>query len=130
MTPGAYLALRRGAAGMTPADVDAQLGWEPDTMADIEERLRGASADLNAGASVDASTRKRVEVPAALMEALHGIFPFDPIIARRLGEGNSARVCTGCGCSERDPCWDEAKGACGWAGPALCTDCKDHGVIG
>lgn len=110
MTPGAYLALRRGSAGMTPAGVDAALGLEPDTMADVEQRLRTAPADL--------------------LDALHGVFPFDPIIARRLGEGSSARVCTGCGCSERDPCWDDAKGGCAWAGPALCSDCKDHGVIG
>lgn len=110
MTPGAYLGLRRGSAGMRQADVDAALGWERGTMADIEERLRTA--------------------PSALMEALHGVFPFDPVIARRLGEGNSARVCNGCGCSERDPCWDEQKGGCAWAGPALCTDCRDNGVIG
>lgn len=109
MTPGAYLALRRGAAGMTRPMVDAQMGWQPGRMAEIEDKMR--------------------QVPAHVLEELDGMFPFDPIIARRLGEGSSARVCTGCGCSERDPCWDDAKGGCAWASPALCTDCRDNGVI-
>ena len=109
MTPGEYLALRRGAAGLTQGVIDAKLGWEAGTMADIEQRLRTA--------------------PAALMEALHGAFPFDPIIARRIGEGNLARICTGCGCSEMDACWDDERGGCNWVAPSFCSDCKDRGIL-
>ncbi|MEI6417491.1 MAG: helix-turn-helix transcriptional regulator [Sphingomonadales bacterium] len=110
MTPGAYLALRRGAAGLMPAQVDQALGWEPETMAWIEGNLRRVTPEL--------------------MDALHGVFPFDPIIARRLGEGSPARVCRGCGCSESDACWDEKRGGCHWVAPTLCSDCRDTGVIG
>ena len=109
MTPGAYLALRRGAANLAPADVDAMLGWDAGSMADIEQRLRTA--------------------PSALMDALHGAFPFDPIICRRLGEGSEARVCFGCGCSEMDACDSEASGPCCWVARNLCSDCQGRGVL-
>lgn len=109
MTPGGYLALRRGAAGLLPADVDAKIGWHFGTMADIEGKLRKA--------------------PEQLMEALHGAFPFDPIIARRLGEGSEARVCHGCGCSQMDACWNEKDGSCCWVARNLCSDCQGKGVL-
>ncbi len=110
MTPGAYLALRRGAAGLDPADVDRLLGWEAGAMADFERTLRSA--------------------PAELMDALHGAFPFDPIIARRLGEGSPARVCHGCGCSQMDACWDEEScTGCHWVSETLCSDCRSKGVL-
>lgn len=110
MTPGSYLALRRGSAGMTRPMVDAQMGWQPGRMAEIEDKMR--------------------QVPAHVLEELHGVFPFDPIVARRLGEGSHARVCAGCGCSESDACWDEQRGGCHWVSAALCSDCRHQGVIG
>jgi hypothetical protein len=109
VTPGAYLALRRGAAGLSPADVDTKAGWRPGTMAWVEDRMRIAAADL--------------------LEDLHGAFPFDPIIARRLGEGSPARVCHGCGCSEMDLCWNEKDGSCCWVARNLCSDCQGKGVL-
>jgi hypothetical protein len=110
MTPGAYLALRRGAAGLSPADVDAKAGWRPGTMAWVEDRMRKAEPGL--------------------LDALHGAFPFDPIIARRLGEGSPARVCHGCGCSQMDACWDEDNcTGCHWVSETLCSDCKSRGVL-
>lgn len=110
MTPGAYLALRRGAAGLSPADVDTKIGWRPGMTADIEQHLRTANPHV--------------------MELMHGAFPFDPIIARRLGEGSEARVCHGCSCSQMDACWDEDNcTGCHWVSETLCSDCKGRGVL-
>jgi hypothetical protein len=110
VTPGAYLALRRGAAGLSPADVDSMIpGWVAGTMAEIEAL--------------------QSRMPASLLEVLEGTFPFDPIIARRLGEGSEARVCHGCGCSQMDACWDEERGGCCWVARNLCSDCQGKGVL-
>jgi hypothetical protein len=110
VTPGAYLALRRGAAGLSPADVDAMIRWQPGMMTRIEALPR--------------------TIPAEVLDTLNGAFPFDPIIARRLGEGSPARVCHGCGCSQMDACWDEEScTGCHWVSETLCSDCARKGVL-
>lgn len=37
----------------------------------------------------------------------------------------SEPTCRLCGCTETNACYDEERGACGWAAPGVCTHCAD-----
>ena len=121
MTPGGYLSRRRRAAGLTCEQVDdliqgriLKLGrwalWPRGNMAIIEATLRHDAGDL--------------------VELLEGIFPFDPVVLRRIAEGSETRICRECGCSELDACWDEKRGGCHWVNRDLCSDCQAQGIVG
>jgi hypothetical protein len=114
MTPGGYLSRRRRAAGLEPADVDRAMtdrgvaGWYRGDWLAIEATLRRVTMDLAA--------------------SLEGIFPFDPIVLRRISEGAETRVCDACGCSEMDPCQGADGMPCHWISRDLCSDCNNRGV--
>ncbi|HEX8224492.1 MAG TPA: hypothetical protein VF605_11810 [Allosphingosinicella sp.] len=106
MTPGAYIRLRREAAGLTAAGVEAELG---DSVTQLGAALEFLEAD-------------RVKATYADARLLGRVFPISPAIVSELGCGTSPAICRGCGCSEFDPC-DEGGRACAWAEPDLCTSC-------
>lgn len=111
---GAYLALRRRAAGLTIADVA--------TMIAANASWRGFNADLLRGIEAGAI------VPSpGFVDRLRGAFAFDRFIVRQLvcAIHPAPELCRVCGCSALDACDDEQAGPCGWASTAhdLCTHC-------
>lgn len=87
MTPGAYLRMRRQAAGLSYVDVGRLLGAErlssPIELIEVDAR-RPSADDIS---------------------RLHRLFNFDgEVLARLLAGDDSDRICSGCGCTEWDPC--------------------------
>lgn len=115
-TPGAYLKMRRCAAGKTPADVARALAVEPQ----LDERARTEWIELIEADAQPASFRTIV--------ALKRIYPFDLRVLtalERIAQGSvetPPRLCRICACSWEDPCVD-IHGPCGWAAHDLCTAC-------
>jgi len=116
-TPGAYIKMRRCAAGFSVADVAARLQAEPH----IDERGRVEWLEL-----IEADAQ-----PCALatIVALRRIFPFDLdvlVALERIAQGSTETppmICRICGCSELDAC-DEGFGhGCAWVEPGLCSCC-------
>jgi transcriptional regulator with XRE-family HTH domain len=113
ITPGAYLKLRRTAAGMSIADVAARLRTVPR----IAEHIRAEQLQL-----IEADVQ-----PANLstIVALQGVYSFDLRILIRLSEiqlgidREPPRLCKICGCSE----WDACPGRCAWVGLDACSSC-------
>lgn len=118
MRPGAYLALRRTAAGLTVEDVAARVGTDPQLkLRDRVEWLKRIEADVD-------------PITISVAAALQKVFAFSPDVLVRLAnlhDGASDRIeaprlCHVCGCSEFDPCDDHGQG-CAWAGPDICSCC-------
>lgn len=107
MKPGFYIALRRRAARLTVAEVEAELG--------------AGGARLSAPlALLEAERAKPTYADARL---LGRVFPISAAVVSELGCGTGPRICRSCGCSQFDPC-DEGNGrGCAWAEPDLCTAC-------
>jgi hypothetical protein len=101
VTPGRYLRLRRQAAGLGLADLP----------------IRGLSALV-----IERDVR-----PATIIEVdeLRCAFQFDTQILAAIGRGTIPRLCSVCGCSELDACWDELTGGCHWVEQGLCSACAD-----
>ena len=125
LSPGAYLALRRAAAGLSVDDVARQLAmlpWAlvpatPAAVALLAARLRDAEGG---GAPFTA--------PQAAL--IRNVFRFDLDVYLALidlaaaGPGSGLpvpQICTGCGCTWHDACETE-EGPCAWtADPHRCT---------
>ncbi|MFD1949910.1 hypothetical protein ACFSGX_03890 [Sphingomonas arantia] len=114
MTPAAYLRLRRVAAGLSIGDVATVLAPRIANRRTAFALVRLWEAD-----GVIAEPTDVIRLRAA--------FRFDVAVYRQLCEGpedRHPRICTGCACSERDPCLSELAGTCGWASDTLCTRCE------
>ena len=119
-TPGAYLKMRRCAAGLTPTDVAEQLTAEPH----VDLRTRAEWIEL-----IEADAQ-----PATLSTiiALRRVYSFDLdvlVALERIAQGSTETppmICHICGCSHDDPCAINAMiGAyCSWAAPNLCSNCQ------
>ena len=120
ITPGAFLKHRRCAAGLSPADVAAQLHVEPYR---FDERARAEWIEL-----IEADAQP---ADLDLVVALQAIFPFDMrilIALVRISQGSDEkppRLCRVCACSEWDPCVVNGHG-CAWVADDLCSA---HGGI-
>ena len=123
-TPGAYLKHRRTAAGLAIVDVAAQLVTEPR----MAEHVRAEWIEL-----IEADVH-----PATFhtIVALRCAYPFsldvlERLVAIHMGAPYKApQLCRICACSECDPCVDTvAHSCCAWAGPDLCTGCRDDDPI-
>lgn len=111
LKPGAYLRLRREAAGLSLDDVAFMVSAD-----DVWTAFNKALLDL-----IEAD--EHVPGPP-FVDRLRGAFAFDPFIYRQLAAGFPVRTCRTCGCSALDACDDEENGPCGWAAdPDLCTRC-------
>lgn len=120
MTPGSYLRKRRTAAGLSIEQVAASIATDPR----LHEIDRCAWLRL----IEDDVTMVTVDIAAALLR----VFRFDPDALRQLIHfhafhsffSHEVMLCRICGCSQRDPCWDETTAsACAWASPGICTAC-------
>lgn len=121
ITPGAYLKMRRCAAGLSAADVAARVHTEPQ----VDERARREWIELIEADAQPATLRTII--------ALKKIYPFDLQVLVRLeqivqGAALSApRLCQFCGCSDNDACMAGNR-PCSWVGPVVCSTCA--GVAG
>jgi hypothetical protein len=115
ITPGAFLKHRRCAAGLSPADVAAELHVEPYR---FDVRARAEWIEL-----IEADAQP---ADLDLVVALQQIFPFDLrilIALVRIAQGSDEkppRLCRICACSHWDPCMINGHG-CAWAEPDLCS---------
>lgn len=119
LTPGQYIAKRRAAAGLSIADVAAEIGTDP-RLGEIDRTawLNRIEADV-------------APVTLDVFAALHDCFPMDPTALQRLIDlrdlpndyAEAPRLCRICACSEFDPCVADHMNFCGWAGHDLCTAC-------
>lgn len=105
MTPGAYIRLRREAAGMSIEQVEVVT---PAGM------LSAPLAELEAGTAMPQGIDGAV---------LSHAFPIDDMAIAALVDGEPVRICRECGCSQRDPCEQRVDIFCGWAEADLCTAC-------
>lgn len=118
LTPGAYLARRRQAAGMSIDDVAERIATDPR----LDQRARCAwLAQMEADLS---------PIAAESINALALCFPFSRIALQALA--NHARepdrfavprICRTCACSELDACLSADRVPCAWKEDDLCTAC-------
>ena len=113
MTPGAYLRLRREAAGLSVEQVAERLRTEPR----IAEFARAEWIELIEGDAMPAAFSTIV--------ALRCAFRFDLAVLEALAIAQlgafavAIPICRKCGCTEEDAC----AGRCWWAEPDLCSAC-------
>lgn len=111
--PGAYLRLRREAAGLSVADV-AELIAPSRILVALNERL---IPQIEAG---------EIRPHPSWVAKLSTVYRFDRHLFDLLASFDVLmRVCTVCGCSDLDRCDDEADGSCAWSAerPDTCTHC-------
>lgn len=119
LTPGAYLARRRAAAGLSIVDVAIRLGTDPR----IAEHARARWIEQIEADAVPASFNTIV--------ALRWAYPFDlEVLERLVGIALGAhlmppQLCRVCACSEFDPCSGARDFTCSWVRPDLCSACID-----
>jgi hypothetical protein len=119
VTPGAYLALRRAAAGRSIDDVAARVATEP-AVPERDRRLWIAMIEAD-----------QAPLAAGTIVALRFVYPFDVEVLERLidlrecGPGlPEPRICRQCGCSDNDPCFGPRGATCAWfAAEDRCTAC-------
>ncbi|MDZ7895340.1 MAG: XRE family transcriptional regulator [Sphingobium sp.] len=127
MSPGAYLAKRRRAAGLSIDDVAAMIGSDPDLKeADRRTWLAQIEADIT-------------PIGRDIVTTLRHTFPFSIAILTWLAAihmlcfEEHPFLCAQCGCSQYDPCVGADGETCAWApvpsgAPAthtpLCTFCQ------
>lgn len=109
MTPATYIRLRREAAGMTIAEVEAVLAGGGLLSAPL--------------ASLEAGTRVRAGMDAALLSFA---FELDDMALAALIDGESVALCPGCACGGSTACEHEHFGRCTppSAGAGLCSVCE------
>ncbi len=118
LTPGAYLARRRQAAGLSIDDIAAMIATDPR----LDQRARRAwLAQMEADLS---------PISIESVTALSHCFAFSRLVLQRLGNHareperfDPPRVCRACACSELDACLSTEGPACAWAEDDLCTAC-------
>ena len=119
LTPGAYLKLRRTAAGFCLGDVAQRLAAEPH----IDERARAGWLEL-----VEADEQP---VNLTSIVALRRVFPFDLevlISLERIAQGSAEMphaICRVCGCTEYDACCTDYGDGCWWSEEDLCSACAE-----
>lgn len=119
MSPGAYLAKRRAAAGLTIDDVAAMIGSDPSLKeADRRTWLSQIEADIT-------------PISWDIVTTLRHAFRFSPDILtwlnaiHRLQLEEHPRLCPQCGCSQHDACVTHDGETCAWSGTTpLCTHCE------
>jgi len=112
LTSGAYLKLRREAAGKTIADVAFVITYPGPTRDRWSALL--AQAEEN-----------KLSLDREQLEVLRQAFPFDPFIYECLrDEVPAGRICRGCGCSWNDACVGSST-TCAWSSsdPDICSHC-------
>lgn len=120
MTPGAYLRMRREAAGVS-LDLLA-LGTETEPAVGFDVRRQW---------HVEIETDQRA-IDAATVDGLSNVYAFDrgalhQLIAIHAGAKlPPPQLCRLCACSWCDPCWSEALEPCAWstADVSVCTACE------
>lgn len=135
MRPGAYLQLRRMAAGLTIDEVAAMIAYRaPDGPGGPSSPTAPVLAGVaHALRLVEAAERGLI--PAVVLR-LSGAFPFDRAVYDQLvllaadpaSDLPRPMICGGCGCTWFDPCDHPTQGLCAWAetppgAPPLCTIC-------
>ena len=111
MTPGAYLRMRREAAGVSLVEIAAGFSTQPR----LAEHLRAELIEL---------VERDVQPPSfATVELLIAFFDFDRAVLIGLIAGAEPQLCRVCACSEGDPCVTEHGETCSWDAPDLCTAC-------
>ncbi len=117
IAPGAYLRLRREAAGLTLEEVSLVTETVPSVCARVRTEWIAAIEQGIAPVSIDVALALQIAFP----------FDFDVLVklcafqARLIDR--APRVCEVCGCSEQDACVEQHGGPCGWAEPARCSAC-------
>lgn len=113
LTPGAYLRLRREAAGISRQDAAERLHTEPRLpTAAREEWIAAIEADVRPASF-------------ATIAALRWVYSFDldvlaTLAAAALGfDVRPPRLCRVCACSDQDGC----RVGCRWVAPDLCSAC-------
>jgi hypothetical protein len=115
LTPARYVGLRRKAANLTIDQVAERIARKATQQSEVRALLR-----LLETPGTVARDRDTIEL-------LRVALPIDPDVYFQLATEPADRhpsICHGCGCSEYDPCGDEALGACAWAARDLCTRCS------
>lgn len=102
ITPGAYLQLRRQAAGLMVGEV---------------------AIDELAVVAIEGDHRPPTEME---LQVLAWAFRFSMTVLIGLARGITARLCRTCGCSEFDPCMDDDNYGCSWVESDLCSACADR----
>ena len=113
LAPATYLRLCREASGQSPQIVAGLLATNADQVAD--------ALDLVHALETPGNTARRPET----LDALRGVFPFDPDVYRQLATepaDRHPRICRGCGCSEWDARDTMGEGLA-WATASACTRC-------
>lgn len=125
LAPGAYLRLRREAAGLSLDDV----AFAMETIPTVSARSRAEwLGQIEAGLAP-----LQVDVLLALEAHPMLMFDRDVLLAlSALAAGLTAfvpAICGACGCTEYDPCVTDEEGCCAWADAAatICTRCA-HAV--
>lgn len=120
MTPGAYLKLRRVAAGLSLMDVAGMVSTNP------------RYGEIDKVAWIDRIERDIAALSPDVIATLSDAFRFSRqvllqlITLRSFGPeaGEEPRICHLCGCTERDACVCPATHeTCAWSGPDTCTAC-------
>jgi hypothetical protein len=135
LTPGAYLALRRAAAGYTPEAftrafimVQDHDRPRPVTAPSIEETRQRFRQTRNELALLERP--RTVARDQATLRAIASVIPFDIDVYRQLAAepaDRHPRICRGCGCSGHDACsTDDA--VCRWVTPDVCSHCFDRNI--
>lgn len=110
MTPGAYLRVRRQAAGLSLDDVAVRLAVEPAYPAMSRAEWLAAMEEDIAPVAPDTA------------RALRQVFAFDLIVLDRIANGMPVEICRGCACSWYDAC-ETKHGGCYWVEVDLCSVC-------
>ncbi|MFV0625177.1 helix-turn-helix domain-containing protein [Sphingomonas sp. ac-8] len=107
LTAGAYLRLRREAAGMTIEQVVGRLSFGPSRFGEL---------------LIDKAERDERSLTDDGLQQLRPIFPFDPFVYQCLRDDVPAgRICRSCGCSWIDGCL-LPDGPCAWTAERRVVD--------
>jgi hypothetical protein len=120
LTPAAYVALRRKAAGLSVEQVAERLSRRACDQAEIRALVRQLETP--------GITARHV----SSLDILRDAFPLDPNVYFQLAfepVDRHPRVCRGCGCSHWDLCDRGEAGSCTWASEEICTRCTDGELL-
>ena len=127
MLPGAYLRLRRCAAGLSIEQVAVRIAPRPHLWQPVAVRI--VALELAAPMLVlDAAIRVRERTQAFQF----GLGVWETLVELRDDPASQLpvpRLCTGCGCSWTDPCHPFTGHECAWrpaeetGGDSICTAC-------
>jgi len=123
LTPGAYLKMRRCAAGLSVSDVAAKIATAPR----LAEHARAELIELIEADATPASFSTII--------VLNNVYHFDLDVLAALQRINlgadlpSPRLCRICACSDYDACFSRTVfGPCFWTETDLCSGCTSKPV--